>query len=359
MAALGVLLSTPSGAEIRVGFAAPLSGRHAPVGLGMERALEAAVAEANAAGGVLGETIVLETEDDGCAKETAEGAARVLVARTVSLVIGHPCSAAAVAAVPVYGPADVLFIAVGARHPDVTRAMPAAPVLRLAGRDDRQGEAAARRLLAEAPSRRVAIIHDRTGYARAIVEDAVATLKASADVSPVSLLPIVANRNDYGETVARLQADRAEAVFFAGYPDEAGVILMQMASLAIDIPFVGSDSLATPDFAAIAGRSRTRVEVLIAVEPKPPGTERVSDADAAGLRARGAFEAWLKTAARLGTTGGAALAHALRGSRVTTPSLGDIGFDQNGDLDTPDFAPATARGGLWVSEQASASRASD
>jgi branched-chain amino acid transport system substrate-binding protein len=346
-AGLSTVLPAAAVAEVRVGLAVPLSGRMAPVGRAMQSALEAAVADANAAGGVLGQRVVLATEDDGCSSAVAQGAASALVADKAALVIGHPCSSAAIAALPLYGQAGVLLIAVGARHPDVTRAAASAAVLRLAGRDDGQGDAAAHWLLSHAPSRRVTIIHDRTGYARAIAEGAAATLK-TAGAEPVSLIPIIAGKRDYEDIVLRLKEDRAEAVFFAGYPDEAAILVARLVSLGLDIPVLGSDALATPEFARTAEQLQARIQVLLPAEPTSAKSEGESEATGSGVRTRAAFEAWLLTANRLGTLDGAALAQALRGARISTPSLGEIGFDQNGDLDAAAFAAASARGGRWL-----------
>lgn len=340
------LASVPARAEIRVGLAAPLTGRMASTGLSMQRALEAAIAETNAAGGVLGRQLALVVEDDGCASAAGEGAARRLVSEHAAVVIGHPCSSAAVAAAPVYGQAGVLLIAVGARHPDVTRGRVLSPVLRLAGRDDRQGDAAAAWLLRRAPERRVAIIHDRTAYARGIVDGAIAALK-TADVIPVALLPIIAGKRDYGETALQLRESRAEAVLFAGYPEEAAVVVSGLEALGTSIPLLGSDSLATPEFARAAEKAQTHIEVLLPEEPRVTGGK--SDA---GERARGALEAWLVAAQGLGTADGAALAARFReGAHFETHSLGAIRFDLNGDLDTNAFVAASARAGRWVVEE--------
>jgi branched-chain amino acid transport system substrate-binding protein len=332
-------------ADVTIGLAVPLSGRMAPVGLAMKRSVEAAVTEANAAGGVLGQRLVLATEEDGCANATAQGAAIALLTVKPALILGHPCSNAAIAAQPHYAQAGVLLMAVGPRHPDVTRPGSSAGTLRLAGRDDRQGAAAAAWLLDNAPNRRMAIVHDRTSYARGIVDGVLATLKA-ADVDPIALVPIVAGKQDY-EAVARMLRERgAEDVLFAGYPDEAAIIVSAIDKLALAIPLIGSDALATPDFARFSAKAQTRVQVLVPAERDLDGID--DEAVAQGARARGGVEAWITTAQRLGTTEGGAIAAALRGARVMTRAAGEISFDLNGDLDIPSFAPASARAGRWT-----------
>lgn len=334
----GAPLATAS-AEIRIGLALPLTGRQAAIGLAMQRALEGAIATVNARGGLLGDTLALRVEDDGCAQASAEGAARVLAALKPAVVIGHPCSGAAMAAAPVYSAANLLFIAVGPRHAGLTSGKLPAPLLRLAGRDDRQGEAAARWLIAFAPERRMAIVHDRTAYARAIADGAAAAL-AAAGILRVPVLPITAGKPDYGEIADTLATLRSEAVLFAGYPEEAAIGLAAVRKKGLAIPFLGSDALATADFAGIAKRDSAPVRVLL---PTEPGGD--------GARALGALEAWIATAQRLGTTDGAVLNAALRGKAIQTPSLGEIRFDQNGDLVTEAFVAASARDGRWVREK--------
>lgn len=337
-ASLDAIAAASAQAEIRVGLAVPLSGQMASVGTAMERALQAAIADANGRGGVLGQTLTLSVEDDGCATATAAGAAAQLIAQKPALVIGHPCSSAAAAAVPVYANSGVLLIAVGARHPDVTRANAKLPVpaLRLAGRDDRQGAAASAWLIAHAPGRRVAIIHDRTVYARGIADGATAALLALG-VTPVAVLPIVAAKHDYDTSLVALRESSAEAVLFAGYPEEAGIVLAGMVRLGLSIPLIGSDSLATAAFAQRAATAPMAVQTLLPLAPS-----------AAEDETRGAFEAWVAAAERLGAVDPEALSNALRSAPVETRTLGEVRFDLNGDLETPAFAAASAHAGRWV-----------
>lgn len=348
-----VVLCAPAQAEIRIGLAAPLTGHMAQAGLAMQRALEAAVAETNSAGGVLGEPLALVVEDDGCASATAEGAAGLLIKQQPALVIGHPCASAATAAAALYGKADVLLVAVGPRHPDVTRATASLPVppLRLAGRDDRQGAEAARWLLAHAPGRRVAILHDRTRYQREIADRAVAALAAADGVIPVAVIPIVAGKHDYEAAVLALRDSGAEAVLLAGYPSEAAIVVAGIGRIGLDIPVLGSDTLATAEFAERVATTSPRVQVLLPARPGPAGASNGSDADAYGREARGALEAWMEAARKASTVNARTLSEALRSLPIATRALGEIRFDQNGDLDTRAFAAASARAGRWVIEE--------
>jgi branched-chain amino acid transport system substrate-binding protein len=346
---VGFMPAASAGAgEIRIGLAVPLSGPMATQGDAMQRTLERAVQEANAAGGVNGQQIALLVENDACASAVAEGAAGRLIAEGASIVFGHPCSGAAVSAAPIYGKAGALLIAVGPRHPEVTshnNTLPV-PVLRLAGRDDRQGAAAAAWLLLHAPGRRVGIVHDRTGYARQIVREAEAALSlAGASVTEV---PIVAAQHTYEAKLAPLKEAGVEAVMFAGFPEEAAIVLSDLKSLGLPLPVLGSDSLATAAFAERAGSAGAVVQVLLPVY----GGSQDSNEAPLGTMVRGAFDVWKGAIAETGSIEAAQLSSALRsGASVPTRDLGVLRFDPNGDLDAPAFAAASARGGRWVIEE--------
>jgi branched-chain amino acid transport system substrate-binding protein len=103
-------LSGPARAELLIGMAGPISGHSSWFGEQMERGTAQAVADLNAAGGVLGEQVQLSTADDFCDPEQAVAAARKLVSDGVIFVIGHYCSGASIAASEIYEAAGVLQI---------------------------------------------------------------------------------------------------------------------------------------------------------------------------------------------------------------------------------------------------------
>jgi len=199
------LEALPASAETVI-VAGPATGRLAAT-------LPAMVSGARKA--AAGAPIEIIDADDGCDAARAAGAARVIAAGRPALVIGHPCPGAAIAAARVYADAGVLFIALGVRHPALTDQRAGPTIFRLAGREDRQGRAAADALIALAPSGRIAIVQDRTAYARGLTAAITAAL-GERRITPPAVVPIVAGRRDYDAEVARLRASPPDAVFFAG-----------------------------------------------------------------------------------------------------------------------------------------------
>jgi branched-chain amino acid transport system substrate-binding protein len=120
--ALGAAFGTApvAHAEILIGLPAPYTGPNAWMGEAIERGAEMALADLNAAGGVLGQPTRLIKVDDYCVSEQAVAAANKLVADRVDVVIGHQCSGAAIPASEVYAEAGILMITPNATNPLVT-----------------------------------------------------------------------------------------------------------------------------------------------------------------------------------------------------------------------------------------------
>ena len=113
-------LGARAGAEILIGVAGPMTGTDAWFGEQMERGAALAVADLNAAGGVLGQRVQLITADDFCDPEQAVAAARKLVSDGVIFVAGHYCSGASIPASKVYEAAGILMISPASTNPMLT-----------------------------------------------------------------------------------------------------------------------------------------------------------------------------------------------------------------------------------------------
>ena len=91
LAATLMLVPFGARAEIMLGVAAPFSGPFEYGGEQWQHGVRLAVAEVNAAGGLLGQEVVLDLADDYCDAEQAMLVAQKLVADKVAAVIGHLC----------------------------------------------------------------------------------------------------------------------------------------------------------------------------------------------------------------------------------------------------------------------------
>ena len=324
----GGLGATPSIAQPTVVVAGPATGRHAELLRAMREGAGKAI-EADA-------DVTVTEVDDGCDAGRAEAAARLVAAARLALVIGHPCAAAAIAAARIYATAGIAFIALGVRHPDLTSKRAGPTIFRLAGRDDRQGEAAAVELIAQAPGA-IAVIQDRTAYARTLTASITAALTARNQPAPI-IIPIVAGRRDYEVELAKLKAAPLKVVFFAGYPPEASVVLRGMRKAGITSPLIASDANATDDFAATAAAldpSASGVKVML----RAPHSGGLAATDLTAA-AQMAVAAW-RTASRTAGASGDAIA------LLSGPDGSAALFNTNGDARIASFVAVPLVAGRW------------
>src|SRR5690606_6598035 len=133
-AALGLVMSGQAWAEIRIATAGPMTGQYAAFGEQMRAGAEMAVEEINAAGGVLGEQLVLEIGDDACEGRQAVSVANQLVSQGVVFVAGHFCSGASIPASAVYAEEQIVQISPASTNPTFTDERPGPGIFRMCGR---------------------------------------------------------------------------------------------------------------------------------------------------------------------------------------------------------------------------------
>lgn len=343
--AIGAACAAPARADLLIAVAGPLVGREADRTAGMFEAANKAAAALNAAGGVNGEALTVERVDDGCARQTAAAAAEKLIARKSALVLGHPCAPAALAAAAVYGKSATLYIATETRHPSLTENRAGPTIFRLAGRDDRQGEMAGRLLARAGADEAVAIVHDRTQYARALAEQSMAAFKRDRAATPITAT-IIGGDLDYKRTVAKIK--NASIIFFAGFPLEGGLIYSALREAGSTAQFIGSDSLATEEFATTFGAAAKGVRVLAssAARPGVQALSRHRDETEEAARVRASIEAYAAAAKVAQSNAPDKIATAL-GNGAFATSLGPISFAANGDALVPSYQLVEWLGDAW------------
>lgn len=325
-----------------IAVAGPSEGRATAVTTGIAAAVETEIGRLNAAGGVTGETATFKRFDDGCSAERAARTAAEIIEAGAVLVVGHPCTRAALAAAEVYGKAGVLFIATETRHSALTNARAGATIFRLSGRDDAQGKAAGALLARDHGGARIAIIQDRTRYARTIALDAASEIEKRTGGKPV-VANIVGGDKEYKATVAKTKS--ADAILFAGFPIEAGLVRAALLDAGSKAAFLGTEALATDEFAATFGATARDVRVLGA-----PGSDIQTEAFPAlssAQRAGAAVAVFAQAAQQAGSAkDGAKIAEALTRASFES-AIGQVDFADNGDADIAAFAVIEWTGAAW------------
>jgi branched-chain amino acid transport system substrate-binding protein len=331
----------PAAAKVVIGVAGPAEGPSSDATHEIAAAARRAAARFNETGGVQGEQVEVVEADDQCAPVTAEAAARVLIARGAVLVLGHPCAGAAIAAAKVYAQAGTLFIASATRHRALTSPRAGPMIFRAAGRDDRQGATAGALLAKLGAGKPLAIAHDTSLIAEQLAQQAAAALKDAGQTQVATVL-VSSGQKDFTKVIASIGGANCGALFYAGFPIEAGLLLNQMRAAGLTTTFIGSDTLASRQFTEIVGDRIPGAAVLLpadpAREPTPAVKAAFGDEHPSGtfLAAYAAAEAWRQAAEAAHSTGSPLVASALQGGHFKTV-IGPLSFDANGDADLPSY----------------------
>ena len=174
----GLLAGPAMAQDIIVAAAGPMTGGQATFGRQMRNGAEQAVADINAAGGVLGKKLRLEIGDDACDPKQARSVAEKLSGKGVVAVFGHYCSSSSIPASDAYLDGGVLQITPASTNPLFTeRGM--WNTFRTCGRDDQQGGFAAAYLAKNFKDKNIAIINDKTTYGKGLADEVKKALNAA------------------------------------------------------------------------------------------------------------------------------------------------------------------------------------
>jgi branched-chain amino acid transport system substrate-binding protein len=355
-ASIAWLVALPAVADLAITIAVPESGQYARLGAEIRAGAELAAADINAAGGVLGNRITLVFEDDGCSAANAHQLASEIANTRPAVIIGHPCSSAAIAAAQVYGKNSLLLIATGAMHPRLTDTRAGVTIFRLAAREDRQADTAGRFMAANFNGAKTAVLHDRSLFTRTLAQAVDAALKKNGKADTL-IEGFMAGGMDYTALIESMRHKGAETIYVAGYPTEAALILRQMRELGLAARFIGSDVLNAADFLAVAKRAAEGAFATMVPAPESfpravPVLHRLRvdkgiEGGLAALLAFAALQAWSEAVRTAGSPEPTMTAAALAAVTVDTV-LGALTFDAHGDSNVPAFRVHEMHEGAWL-----------
>ncbi|MFZ5790456.1 MAG: branched-chain amino acid ABC transporter substrate-binding protein [Pseudomonadota bacterium] len=337
------LAATPAKAEeITIAVAGPITGDLAEFGAQMKRGAEKAVADINAAGGVMGKQLKLEVGDDACDPKQAVAVANDLVAKGVVFVAGHFCSGSSIPASAVYHEEGILQITPASTNPKFTDDAAASgwdTVFRTCGRDDQQGDFAGAWIAEHFKGKNVAIVDDKSAYGKGLADLTRAALN-KAGMKEVINESITAGEQDYTALVSKLKQAKVDVIYFGGYHPEAALIVKQSREQGLNAQLLSGDSLNTLEFATLAGKAADGVMFTNAAEARnlPTAAKVVEEFRKEGFEPEGytlstyaAIQVWAQAVAKAGATDAEKVAAALRSQDWDTV-IGKLGFDAKGDL---------------------------
>ncbi|MDR0809714.1 MAG: branched-chain amino acid ABC transporter substrate-binding protein [Gemmobacter sp.] len=331
-------------ADVIFAVGAPLTGPNAAFGAQFQKGVEKAVADINAAGGINGEHISVVLGDDQSDPKQGVSVANKFVADGVNVVIGHFNSGVSIPASEVYAENGILEVSPGATNPVYTdRGM--WNTFRVCGRDDQQGAVAGAYIAENFKDAKIAVVHDKTPYGQGLADLTKAAMNAGG-VTEVMYEGINAGDKDFSALVAKMKEAGVTLVYYGGLHTEAGLLIRQMADQGLKAPMMSGDGIVSNELAAIAGEAVAGTMNTFAPDPRlrPEAAELVAQYRAEGfepeaytLYSYAAVQAVVAAAAAAGSNDTQAIAAALKANGPFQTVLGELSFDEKGDITRPDY----------------------
>ena len=240
--------------EILIGAAAPLTGKYAEMGKDLTNAIQMAVEEQNARGGIAGKKVRLVIEDDMASPKDAVTVAHKLVGNEEILgVVGHMNSGTTLPAATVYADAGVVLVMPVPTNPDITK-QGLKNLIRVPITDDKQGPALISFVIDRLKKGRVAIIHNKEAYGEGIATEAQKSLQERA-IPAVLFEGVNADTTDFRPTISKVLSVNPDAVFFGGGTSEAALLIKQAREQGLTVPFIMGDGCFDTQLIKIAGQA--------------------------------------------------------------------------------------------------------
>ncbi|MGU3361861.1 branched-chain amino acid ABC transporter substrate-binding protein [Methylobacterium sp. M6A4_1b] len=329
---------TAARADVVIGVAVPRSGAYVAVGEQVLRGVQAAARDANAKGGLDGQTIVLDVQDDACDSNKAVAVANHYATQGVRLVVGHVCSNASLAASEVYAANGTVMITAASVAAKLTdRGLPT--IFRVCGRDDDQAKLSATVLAERFRDKKIAILNDLTPGSRNLaaatkenlnrigINEAIATAFAAGDADDAALAD-------------RLKEAGIAVAYYGGDAREMGRLVRISAERGFKPQWFGTSAIATQEFATIAGPASNDVLMTFYLDPrrKPEAAAVVAAFKAEGVEPEGSTIYGYAALQALVAAGN--FAHTAESKRIAATLhaerfdlvLGSVGFDGKGDV---------------------------
>jgi branched-chain amino acid transport system substrate-binding protein len=337
-------LSTAAFAQdLTIAVAGPMTGGESAFGRQMKNGADMAVADINAAGGLLGKKLALDAEDDACDPKQARSVAEKVAGAKIPFVAGHYCSSSSIPASEAYADGNVLQITPASTNPLFTERK-LWNVARVCGRDDQQGLIAAAYIAKNFKGKNIAILNDKTTYGKGLADETKKALN-KAGVTEKMFESYNKGDKDFNAIVSRLKLEKIDLVYVGGYHQESGLIVRQMRDQGLQTVLMAGDALADKEFASITGPAGAGTLFTFGPDPRNKPTAKAIvekfkakniDPEGYTLYTYAAIQVWSQAAKKAGTTDPKKVMDTIKAGSWDTV-IGKIDIDAKGDLKQIDY----------------------
>ncbi len=324
---------------IKLGEFASMTGKEAVFGQNVNKGTLLAIEESNAAGGVLGRTLELITEDDQSKPGESATVVKKLISRDkVVVILGEITSGRTLEAAPIAQAAKIPLISPGATNVEVTAK--GNYIFRICFIDDFQGTVMAKFARETLKLKRVAILSSVSSAQSVGLAKYFRERFTSASTAIAAEQKYSEGEKDFRAQLTAIKAAGADGIFVPGYYAEAALICKQARDLGLTLPLLGVDGWESPDLLAIAGAAaegcylsthfspESKAPVVVAFNERYQKRWGLS-ANALSVLGYDATMLAIDAIRRAGSTDGAKIRDALAATKDYPAVTGAITFDAN------------------------------
>ena len=249
---------------IKVGFHAPLTGFAASDGKSSSEGAKLAVEQVNSAGGINGKMLELVIYDDQAKAAQAIPIANKLIGQDeVVIAVSGSYSGPTRSAAGIFQESSIPYIAAYAIHPDVTRA--GNYVFRTSFLGEVQGRGGAKLVGEMLGKKQVVVITLQNDFGKSLA----AGFKSKAadyGIKIVNEYQYSIKDRQFGSIVAKVKADKPDAIYASGYYFTAGPLVSQLRAAGVTVPIIGQEGYDSQKFIEIAGASSEGIIITTSLD---------------------------------------------------------------------------------------------
>ena len=212
----------------KIAVIAPQIGPYEALGQSIINGAELAVDIKNQNGGINGKKIKLIKVDDGGLAGEGTWRAKSLVDLMVLGVIGHLNSDISIPASEIYSKAMITEISPGSTSPLFTeRSAVRGYVFRTIGRDDKQGEIAAKHAINKG-YKKIAVLYNNRGYGLSLASEFIKQITTSKKSDIIFYESYKVDTQDYSDKINSIQSKSPDLIYFVGEYGDAARFLKKL-----------------------------------------------------------------------------------------------------------------------------------
>ncbi|UTJ06909.1 branched-chain amino acid ABC transporter substrate-binding protein [Arcobacter roscoffensis] len=237
---------------VKIGVQAPITGKYANEGQGIDQFVKLIVNEKNEQGGLLGKQIEVVTCDDEAKAQKAAVCAKKLVNAGVFAVIGSYTSGATQAAQTTYYRSKVLQTSDGTSDDLIKKKY--WTFFRNSFPNSAQSDFTAEYMVNTKKYKNIVVLSDYSSYSTGLGDATEASIKKLGG-NVVFRGKIKSGTQNFTAMLTKIKAMKPDAIYYSGYYTDGGLLRSQQAQLGIKADFIGGDSNDNPDFLKLAGKA--------------------------------------------------------------------------------------------------------